>query len=136
MLAGHETTSTALAWAVYALSQRPDIQEELREELRSLPLPTASSGCEPLDQDTLSALDKLPLLDAVVRETMRLYAPVPATSRAAVENTSVPLCQPFVDRRGNTHDSITLARGDMIIIPIHDINRSTELWGPDAAEWK
>jgi hypothetical protein len=136
MLAGHETTSTALSWAVYALSQRPDIQTALREELRTLPLPRAASGCEPLDQETLAALDKLPLLDAVVRETLRLYAPVAFTSRAATEDTTVPLARPFVDAQGITRDSIFLPRGVMIMTPISLVNRSKELWGPDAAEWK
>jgi cytochrome P450 len=136
MLAGHETTSTALAWTVYALSQHPSIQTALREELRTLPLPRAASGCEPLDQETLAALDKLPLLDAVVRETLRLYAPVTMTSRAPTEDTTIPLARPYVDTQGVIRDSIFLPRGVIVNIPVLLINRSKELWGPDAAEWK
>jgi hypothetical protein len=82
------------------------VQERLHAELLSLPLPGAPAGNAPLDQDTLSELDKLPLLDAVVRETLRLHAPVPSTLRTAVRDDVIPLATPFVDRNGVMQDVI------------------------------
>ncbi|CAK5271317.1 unnamed protein product [Mycena citricolor] len=64
--AGHETTSTALSWAAHALSQNPEIQDKLRQELLSLPT----------DNPSMDKLNSLPFLKNFVRETMRLYAPV------------------------------------------------------------
>lgn len=108
MTAGHETTSTGTTWTLYALSLRPDIQSRLRAELRANPLPTAASGCGALSVEDLNALDKLPVLDAVVRETLRLHAPVPSTIRVAVRDDVVPLSKPYVDKHGRAQDSIML----------------------------
>lgn len=74
VIAGHETTAIAIAWALYALHQPSavDVLERLRAELRTLgPTPTAE------------VLVKLPYLDAVCRETLRRYplAPAPAPRR-------------------------------------------------------
>ncbi|MEB3317331.1 MAG: cytochrome P450 [Cyanobacteriota bacterium] len=66
LVAGHETTATALSWALYWLATRPEVQQRLREELQAaLPAPDA-----PLD---LAALLKLPYLQAVCNETLRIY---------------------------------------------------------------
>jgi hypothetical protein len=121
---------------MYALAQRPDIQARLRDELRAFPLPTAPVGNAPLDSEALAALDKLPLLDAVVRETLRLYAPVPATIRTATVDSVLPLATPYVDRHGVSHAEIRVGKDEPIIVPILLLNRSKELWGPDAHEWK
>jgi cytochrome P450 len=136
ILAGHETTSTAVTWTLFQLAQRPALQAELRAELRSLPLPLAAKDNAPLDADTLAALDRLPLLDAVVRETLRANAPVQNAGRVATEDASIPLARPFIGRDGVLHDEVRVRKGDLITIPILSIHRSEELWGPDAREWK
>jgi cytochrome P450 len=109
LLAGHETTSTGVAWALFALARHPAVLAELRSELRASPLPTGATGNAPLEQDALAALDRLPLLDAVVRETMRLYAPVPSTIREAVQDAALPLSAPFTDRHGVQQHEIRCA---------------------------
>ena len=63
---GHETTATSTAWCFYALSQYQDVQAKLRAELQAVPTETP----------TMDVLDGLPYLDAVCRETLRLFAPV------------------------------------------------------------
>jgi cytochrome P450 family 110 len=70
LLAGHETTAIALAWAVYWLHREPDIFDRLHTELRAL-------GRTP-DPD---ALGRLPYLDAVCKEALRLYPVVALISR-------------------------------------------------------
>jgi cytochrome P450 len=136
MLAGHETTSTALAWALLEVCQHPELQAELRAELHTLPLPHASGGCAPLDADKLGALDKLPILDAVLRETLRLCPPITDVPRAAAHDVVIPLAQPFVDARGAAQHTLHIPAGVMLTVPISTINRAAELWGPDAMEWK
>jgi cytochrome P450 len=121
---------------MYALAQRPDIQARLRDELRAFPLPTAPVGNSPLNPEALAALDKLPLLDAVVRESLRLYAPLPTTIRTATVDSVLPLATPYLDRHGVSHAELRVSKNDPIIIPILLLNRSKELWGPDAHEWK
>jgi cytochrome P450 len=60
--AGHETTGTALAWALYELGRHPEIMAKLRTELESL-------GPDPDPSQILT----LPYLGAVFNETVRLH---------------------------------------------------------------
>jgi len=64
--AGHETTSLALAWTWYLLSQHPRVEEKLRAELRA-----ALGGRVPSQAD----LEALPYTRMVLEESMRLYPP-------------------------------------------------------------
>ncbi len=48
----------------------------------------------------------LPYLDAVVRETLRVYPPVAMTIRAATKEDFIPLNTPYMDKNGSVHDSI------------------------------
>jgi cytochrome P450 len=73
--AGHETTAVALAWAVYLLSQHPEIAEQLREEVER-----ALCGRAPRIAD----VGNLPFTRMVFEETLRLYPPVYAVARDAV----------------------------------------------------
>ena len=61
LVAGHETTATALTWALYWIYSRPDIYHRLMDELHS---------CD--SQDRL-AITRLPYLNAVCNETLRIY---------------------------------------------------------------
>lgn len=97
LVAGHETTSAATAWCLFALSNNPAVQDKLREEV--LGLPTDAPG--------MDELDELPYLDSVVREMLRLYSPVTITNRVAIEDDIIPLNEPFTDRKGRMHESIT-----------------------------
>lgn len=126
LVAGHETTSNATAWCLYALAGAPDVQARLREELLAWPT----------DNPTMDELNELPYLDMVVRETMRLHAPVAATIRVAAKDEVVPLGKPYTDRHGQVHDSVTIPKGSPVLIPILAMNRSKELWGEDSFEFK
>ncbi|PFH71640.1 cytochrome P450 [Bacillus cereus] len=65
-VAGHETTANALTWAIFLLSQHPDILYKLLEELDG-----TLGGCDP----TIEKLGSLSLLDGVIKETLRLLPP-------------------------------------------------------------
>ncbi|CAK5267084.1 unnamed protein product [Mycena citricolor] len=126
LLAGHETSSTGLAWAAHALSQHPAIQDQLRRELLSLPTETP----------TMDELNSLPFLDKVIKETMRLYSPAFSTQRMAIHDDVLPLSKPYIDRQGISHDTLPIRRGQVLTIPILEINTDKELWGEDALEFK
>ncbi|KAJ7472542.1 cytochrome P450 [Mycena latifolia] len=125
-VAGHETTSTATAWALHALSMNPPIQTKLREELLSLPS----------DNPTMDDLNSLPYLEKVVRETMRLHAPVGFTIRVAMADDVLPLSKQYVDRKGKVYDTISIREGTVIRIPIADIHCAKDIWGDDATEFR
>ena len=90
LAAGHETTSTALTWCLFALTGAPQVQAKLRREL----LGVSSEYPSP---EELSAL---PYLDAVVRETLRLYPSVTTALRVAMHDDVLPVSQPFKDKYG------------------------------------
>ncbi|MFP5269293.1 cytochrome P450 [Coleofasciculus sp.] len=78
LLAGHETTATAIAWALYWVYRSPDVQKKLLQELDSL-----GQEADPLD------IARLPYLTAVCHETLRIYPvavlTVPRTVKEPVE---------------------------------------------------
>ncbi|KIK04023.1 hypothetical protein K443DRAFT_676331 [Laccaria amethystina LaAM-08-1] len=126
LVAGHETTSIATTWALFALTQSPDVQVKLRNELLSVST----------DNPTMEELNALPYLDAVVRETLRLHAPVSSTARQAMKDDVIPLAIPFTDKKGVVHHEIRIKKGQSFSIPIIQINRSRSIWGEDAFEFK
>ncbi|KAJ6599775.1 cytochrome P450 [Mycena vulgaris] len=128
LLAGHETTSAATAWALHALSMHPSVQTQLRNELMSVP--TASPTV-----DLLSA-ESLPYLERVVREVMRVHSPVAFTFRTAMEDDVLPLAKPFVNTRGKLCDSIPVRKGTILRIPIAGVHLEKDIWGEDAAEFR
>ncbi|KXN91970.1 hypothetical protein AN958_11030 [Leucoagaricus sp. SymC.cos] len=125
IVAGHETTSTATTWALYALTKHKNIQTKLREELL-----TVST-----DNPTMDELNSLSYLDAVVRETLRLHSPIFTTIRMAMNEDVLPLENPAVDRKGKVHDHIKITKGQTIMVPMALINTSSEIWGEDAKEF-
>ncbi|VDC04361.1 unnamed protein product [Peniophora sp. CBMAI 1063] len=126
LLAGHETTSTAVTWILYALSQNAKAQDKLREELR------ACDGDEP----SMETLNGLPYLDCVVRETMRLFSPVSNTLRVAMKDDVIPTEKEWVDNKGVRRTGVPVSKGDSIFLPFLAFSKSEEIWGADANEWK
>ncbi|KAK0438187.1 cytochrome P450 [Desarmillaria tabescens] len=127
LVAGHETTSTATTWALFALTQSPDTQIKLRDELLRVDT----------DTPTMDELNALPYLDWVVRETLRVHSPVPGTVRIAGKDDVIPLSRPFVDRKGKVQIASGMIRkGQVVMIPITTINRDETLWGEDARAFK
>ncbi len=79
-LAGHETTANALTWTWYLLSQHPEIEQKLIDELN-----TVLNGRLPPPQD----VDKLVYTRQVLSESMRMYPPSWTISREALDDYSV-----------------------------------------------
>ena len=76
LLAGHETTAVSLSWTWYLLSQHPEVEQKLREELSQV-----LGGRAPQLED----LPRLPYPDKVVKESMRLYPPAWSLARTVVK---------------------------------------------------
>jgi len=77
LLAGHETTSTALTYALHLLGRHPDQQARVRAEAESV-----------AGKRTVTTADAVPALEyttMVLKETMRLYPSAPFLGRRAVE---------------------------------------------------
>ncbi len=79
LVAGHETTATALAWALYWIHHQPEVREKLLKEIDSL-----GESPEPM------TIFQLPYLTAVCQETLRIY-PVGITTFPRVVKSPVKL---------------------------------------------
>jgi cytochrome P450 len=83
-LAGHETTANALTWTWYLLSQHPDAEARLHQEIDRV------LGDRRATADDLAAL---PYTRMVLSESMRLYPPAYAIGRRALEDYEVSRVQ-------------------------------------------
>ena len=102
ILAGHETTATALFWSLYLLALDPATQEQVAAEAREA---IADGGLE---------LDRLKFTRAVLDETMRLYPPAFAIARAAAGPDVI--------------SGLPVRRNDVILISPWLLHRHEKLW--------
>jgi len=78
--AGHETSAATMAWAFYLLSQHPEIEERMRDEVKSV-----LNGRTP----TFADLPKLSYMQQVINEVLRLYPAAYLFAREAVVDDSI-----------------------------------------------
>lgn len=92
----------------------------------------------------MDEIKTLTYLDWVVRETLRVHAPVPNAARVATQDDLIPM------EDGSTIRYVAhllldvqvlilyvrVAKGDSIFIPILALNRAKDIWGEDAFEFK
>ncbi|KAF4977395.1 hypothetical protein FZEAL_6072 [Fusarium zealandicum] len=116
LAAGHETTASAMTWAIYMLCRYPEVQSRLRAEIRER-LPSVDSDVEITSLD----IDHMSYLNAVCSEVLRYYSPVPLTMREAAYDTTI-LGHP-------------VRRGTRIVIVPWATHFDRELWGPDADQF-
>ena len=105
--AGHETTAVALTWTWYLLSQHPEVETKLHEELDAV-----LGGRKP----TLEDLSRLPYTEMIIKEAMRLYPPAFATTREALNDTLI--------------GEYPIKKGETIYINIYGVHRDTRFF-PD-----
>lgn len=105
-LAGHETSASALSWALYLIASHPEAQDRIAAEAR-------------LFDNSFACLSKLSFTRKVFRETLRLYPPVPMMLRDAGKPWTV---------RGRD-----VAKGSLVILSPWHLGRHKSLWEkPDA----
>ncbi|MGY5343633.1 bifunctional cytochrome P450/NADPH--P450 reductase [Paenibacillus glucanolyticus] len=114
LIAGHETTSGALSFAIYYLLKNPDKLKKAYEEVdRVLPEPAPS----------YSQVRDLKYIRMILNEALRLWPTAPAFSLYAKEDTSLAGKYP-------------MKQGDKVTVLIPHLHRSTVAWGDDADEFR
>ncbi|XP_044730897.1 cytochrome P450 4d2-like [Chrysoperla carnea] len=86
MFEGHDTVSSGISFTLYLLANHPEIQTRAFEEVRDI------CGDNLNDQPSLSDLNKMPYLEAIIKESMRLYPPVPVILRNLSEDLQLDNC--------------------------------------------
>ncbi|MFF7162568.1 cytochrome P450 [Streptomyces sp. NPDC008086] len=107
LLAGHETTATALAFALHLLARHPEEQRRVRDEVDQVL--GGPGGRAPTADD----MEALPYLTMVLKEAMRLYPSAPVIGRRAVAEAEIDgvripagadlLVSPWVTQRHPDH---------------------------------
>ncbi|KIP07530.1 hypothetical protein PHLGIDRAFT_414123 [Phlebiopsis gigantea 11061_1 CR5-6] len=128
--AGTDTTSNGIARIVHLLCLHPEVQERLRKEIVEA---RSANGGHDISYDELV---ELPYLDAICRETLRLYPPVPFMGREAKKDSVLPFSQPVSTVDGSAITSVLVPKGTTVFVAIYSCNRNKAIWGDDATEWK
>ncbi len=105
LIAGHETTANALSWAMHLLGQHPAVQELVHEEVAGV-----LRGVSPTADD----VGKMPLVRAVIDETMRLYPPAWMLGRSA--------------RKDDTLGEFAVQGGHFVLVSPYITHRHPGLW--------
>ncbi|KAJ7634636.1 cytochrome P450 monooxygenase pc-3 [Roridomyces roridus] len=119
LVAGRDTTSSLLTFAVYMLAEHPEMGERLRAEIID------KVGNRRPTHDDIKAM---PYLRAFINETLRLYPPVPADARSSKKATTWPAMTPG----GKPFYVPAKAK---IVYFVFLMHRRKDLWGPDALDF-
>ncbi|RKP14667.1 cytochrome P450, partial [Piptocephalis cylindrospora] len=114
ILAGHDTAMVSLSTAMYLLGMDQSVQSKARQAV--LEAIGGSEGAE--------TLMHIPYLDAVIRETLRLYPPA---ARLMERTTTKDVMMPSGD---------LLPKGTHVIGNLYAIHRDPAVWGEDVEEYK
>ncbi|KAJ7103844.1 cytochrome P450 [Mycena epipterygia] len=129
---GQETTSSSLARFLSLVAIDTDLQQKLRVELQQ-----AKAKKAPGEDLDFNELERLPLMDAVVREMLRVYCPVTFVWRQTIKDVLIPLTYPIQSTiTGEETNQLLIEEGTAVYLGLSAANRSTAIWGPDAAEFK
>ncbi|XP_069837669.1 cytochrome P450 4A25-like [Dendropsophus ebraccatus] len=107
MFEGHDTTASGISWIFYCMAKYPEYQEKCREEIREVLGERSTVQWEDLG--------KLPYTTMCIKESIRLYPPVPVVSRKLEEPIT------FFDGR-------SLPKGAVVFLNIFCMNRSPSVW--------
>ncbi|GAB9464820.1 Cytochrome p450 86a2 [Globisporangium polare] len=119
LIAGRDTTAQALSWFFFMLSENPNVEHKIRQELMSK-LPELCSG--KISTPSMEQTGELVYLEAAIRETLRLHPSVPLNTKNA--NRDVTLS-----------DGTFVRKGESVSISSYALARMTHVWGEDAKEF-
>ncbi|XP_041980390.1 cytochrome P450 6B5-like [Aricia agestis] len=101
--AGYETSATTMSFMLYELARNPDIQEKLHQEIDEV---LGNSDGEV----TYETLSKLPYMEKVFDETLRVYPLVDPLQRRAMDKYKIP------------GTDVTIEKGQIVVVPVRAIH--------------
>jgi cytochrome P450 len=110
LIAGRDTTAQALSWTIFCLCRHPEAMSRVRQEVEEV---CGVRG--PLYEE----LNRLPYLQAVLNEALRLYPSVPVDMKRAAADDTLP-------------DGTFVPAGTVLLYNLYSMARDTSIWGDDA----
>ncbi|NP_001352492.1 cytochrome P450 6a14-like [Aethina tumida] len=108
-LAGFETSSTAMTFALFELAQNPELQDKAREEV--MRVLARHNG-----EITYESISEMHYMDQVLDESLRKYPPLPMVTRVCVKDYKIP------------NEDIVIEKGTKVVVPIYGIHHDTEYY--------
>ncbi|XP_071052485.1 cytochrome P450 4d2-like isoform X2 [Onthophagus taurus] len=115
MFAGHDTTSSAITFTLYCLSNHQEIQQKVIDELKEI---YNNDWNRPICYRDLQSMK---YLESVIKESLRLYPPVPLIGRQAINDVE--------------YDNKIIPKGTMINVFIYGVHRNPDFF-PDPLTFK
>ncbi|RWR79885.1 cytochrome P450 94B3 [Cinnamomum micranthum f. kanehirae] len=118
ILAGRDTTSSTLAWFFWLLSSRPDVEKNIREEVKKVRAQFQNN-----DQTfSFEELREMHYLHAAIAEALRLYPPVSVDTKACLKDDVLP-------------DGTFVGKGWFVTYNAYAMGRMEAIWGKDCEEY-
>ncbi|CAN6979491.1 unnamed protein product [Brassica rapa subsp. trilocularis] len=123
MLAGRDTTGSALTWFFWLLSKNPEVTTKIRQEINTKLSPRTDNDPVHFSSFNPQELNKLVYLHGALCEALRLYPPVPFQHKSPTNPDVLP--------SGHKVDPST-----KIVFCLYSLGRMKSVWGEDASEFK
>jgi cytochrome P450 len=119
ILAGRDTTSSALSWFFWLLSSKPEAERNILKELENI---RVRNGKNMSDAFTFDELRDMHYLHAAISEALRLYPPVPVDSKACLKDDIMP-------------DGTFVGKGWLVTYHTYAMGRMESIWGKNCREF-
>ncbi|KAL5859683.1 hypothetical protein ACOSQ4_000979 [Xanthoceras sorbifolium] len=125
ILAGRDTSSVALSWFFWLVTQNPSIEEKILRELCGVLIETRGEDTPKWVDEPLGfeEVDRLIYLKAALSETLRLYPSVPEDSKHVIRDDVLP-------------DGTFVPAGSSVTYSIYATGRMRSTWGDDCMEFR
>ncbi|XP_076906243.1 cytochrome P450 704C1-like [Bidens hawaiensis] len=125
IIAGKDSTSTAMTWFIYMLCKHPEIQEKVAKEIRkeTHTMHDVTNVEEFANSVSEEALEKMQYLHAALTETLRLFLVLPVDAKICFADDVLP-------------DGYDVKEGDMVAYQPYAMGRMKFIWGDDAHDFK
>uniref|UniRef100_A0A0E0C958 Cytochrome P450 n=1 Tax=Oryza meridionalis TaxID=40149 RepID=A0A0E0C958_9ORYZ len=120
LLAGRDTTSSALTWFFWLLSGRPDVEDKIVREIQAVRRASGSTSDATFSFDELRDMQ---YLHAAITESMRLYPPVAMDTHSCKEDDFLP-------------DGTFVGKGWLVTYCAYAMARVEDIWGADCEEFR